>query len=153
MARMKALVRHLGNVVIPIVCSNSVAGTDWIRTSVDVPERSAAGAKVTAFDLEQIDQPRGVLDEIVPVADEVGGTLAMHPDDPSLLGNDRIMYDVAWFKRVGPVPSPANAIGFRQGIFSEMGIVIPATIRRLGRHIAYVHFRDVRGTADSFTET
>jgi mannonate dehydratase len=33
-----------------------------------------------------------------------------------------------------------------------MGVDIPATIRRLGRHINYVHFRDVRGTAEAFTE-
>ena len=34
-----------------------------------------------------------------------------------------------------------------------MGVDIPATIRRLGPHIKYVHFRDVRGTPESFTET
>jgi mannonate dehydratase len=30
---------------------------------------------------------------------------------------------------------------------------IPATIRRLGKHIQYVHFRDVRGTRERFAET
>ena len=34
-----------------------------------------------------------------------------------------------------------------------MGVDIPATIRRLGRHIRYIHFRDVRGTPESFVET
>jgi mannonate dehydratase len=34
-----------------------------------------------------------------------------------------------------------------------MGADIPATIRRFGRQIAYVHFRDVEGGADSFAET
>jgi len=34
-----------------------------------------------------------------------------------------------------------------------MGADIPATIRLLGKHIAYVHFRDVRGTPESFAET
>jgi mannonate dehydratase len=34
-----------------------------------------------------------------------------------------------------------------------MGVDIPAIIHRLGRHIKYVHFRDVRGTADNFVET
>ena len=83
--------------------------------------------------------------------------MAMHPDDPplpSLLGNDRIMHDVSGFERlVELVPSPSNKIAFCQGTFSEMGIDIPATIRRLGPHIAYVHFRDVIGTADDFRET
>jgi mannonate dehydratase len=34
-----------------------------------------------------------------------------------------------------------------------MGVDIPETIQRLGKHIRYVHFRDVRGTRESFEET
>ena len=34
-----------------------------------------------------------------------------------------------------------------------MGVDIPATIRRLGPHIQYVHFRDVRGSKHDFVET
>ena len=34
-----------------------------------------------------------------------------------------------------------------------MGVDIPVTIRRLGKHIKYIHFRDVRGTRESFVET
>jgi mannonate dehydratase len=178
--QMKALVRHLGTIGVPIVCYNFMAGTDWIRTSIDTPERG--GSKVTAFDLGRLGDARipgrdpyigalergaqrddlwtnleAFLNEIIPIAEEAGVALAMHPDDPPLphlLGNDRIMWDVEGFERlVSLVPSPANAIALCQGTFSEMGIDIPATIRRLGRHIAYVHFRDVRGTAESFTET
>lgn len=181
MAQMKALVRHLGERGIPIVCYNFMAGTDWIRTSVDSPERG--GARVTAFELSDLDRARipgrdpygeqglepgadrdglwraleAFLTEIVPVAEEANVVMTMHPDDPplpSLLGNDRIMYNVEAFERLTQlVPSPANAIAFCQGTFSEMAIDIPATIRRLGPHIAYVHFRDVRGTPESFTET
>lgn len=177
----EALVRHLGARGIPIVCYNFMAGTDWIRTTVDAPERG--GALVTGFRLTDVEKARipgrdpygeeglergadrtglwkaleGFLTEIVPVAEEAGVVLAMHPDDPPLphlLGNDRIMYDVDAFERlVNLVPSPSNAIAFCQGTFSEMGIDIPATIRRLGSHIAYVHFRDVRGTAEDFVET
>lgn len=179
--QMKTLVRHLGDVGIPLVCYNFMAGTDWIRTSTDAPERG--GAKVTSFDLTEVENARipgrepyraelpgsgmstealwvnleAFLTEIIPVAEEAGVTLAMHPDDPpvpALLGNDRIMHDVEGFERlVNLVPSSSNAIGFCQGTFSEMGIDIPATIRRLGPHISYVHFRDVRGTAEAFTET
>jgi mannonate dehydratase len=50
-------------------------------------------------------------------------------------------------------PSPQNAICFCQGTFASMGVDIPATIRRLGPHIQYVHFRDVSGTRDDFVET
>ena len=179
LARMKALVRRLGMMGVPIVCYNFMAGTDWIRTSIDALERG--GSKVTAFDRSRLASARipgrqpydralepgarrddlwrnleAFLTEIIPVAQETGVILAMHPDDPplpELLGNDRIMWDVEGFERlVALVPSPSNAIAFCQGTFSEMGVDIPAAIRRLGHHIAYVHFRDVRGTAESFTE-
>jgi mannonate dehydratase len=177
---MKELVRHLGGIGVPLVCYNFMAGTDWIRTSIDAPERG--GAKTTAFCLNDLEHARipgrppfsaelepgskrpelwtnlqHFLEEIIPVAEESGVVMAMHPDDPplpQLLGNDRIMHDIAGFERlVELVPSPCNKITFCQGTFSEMGIDIPATIRRLGPHIAYVHFRDVVGTADDFRET
>lgn len=181
LAEMNELIRMLGDLGIPIICYNFMAGTDWIRTSVDTKERG--GALVTAFDTAQLADARipgrdkygeqgleggattdqlwinleRFLTEAVPVAEEAGVTLAMHPDDPpvpSLLGNDRIMYDVAGFQRlVDLVPSPANAIALCQGTFSEMGVDIPATIRTLGSHIAYVHFRDVRGGPEAFVET
>lgn len=177
--QMKTLVRELGRVGISLLCYNFMPGTDWARTTTDAPERG--GAKVTAFELSEAERaasegvwsapppgpPVGAeqlwanleafLTELVPVAEEAGVTLAMHPDDPplpSLLGQTRIMNCVEAFERlVSIVPSPNNAIGFCQGTFSEMGVDIPATIDRLGPHIAYVHFRDVRGTAESFTET
>jgi mannonate dehydratase len=83
--------------------------------------------------------------------------LAMHPDDPplsSLLGKPRIMHSVESFERlVQLAPSPSNAICFCQGSFASMNVDIPATIRRLGPWIRYVHFRDVRGTPQDFAET
>jgi mannonate dehydratase len=180
MAAMKALVRHCGEIGVPMICYNFMAGTDWIRTSVDSAERG--GSKVTAFDISQLETARipgrdpfraelepgskrddlwrhleQFLTELVPVAEDAGVVLAMHPDDPplpSLLGNDRIMHCVEGFERlVQLVPSSSNKIAFCQGSFAEMGIDIPTTIRLLGQHIAYVHFRDVRGTADNFAET
>lgn len=181
LAEMKELIRMLGDLGIPIVCYNFMAGTDWIRTSVDTKDRG--GALVTAFDIAEVANAhipgRGkygdegleggmttddlwvnlerFLNETVPVAEEAGVILAMHPDDPpvkSLLGNDRIMNNVAGFQRlVDLVPSESNAIALCQGTFSEMGVDIPETIRALGQHIAYVHFRDVKGTPERFVET
>ncbi len=180
---LKDLIRVMGQLQIPILCYNFMAGTDWVRTRLDVPERG--GAKVTAFDLKEAEHAvllghdggdfvsehpntpvseemlwtnlSELLQEIVPVAEQSNVILAMHPDDPPLpefRGNARIMNSVEGFQRlVGIVPSRCNAICFCQGSFAEMGVDIPETIRRLGDHIAYVHFRDIRGSADSFAET
>lgn len=182
-ALLKTLIRQMAELDIHLLCYNFMSGTDWVRTRVDAPERG--GAKVTSFDLADVnaalrlgykptdarseelarkltpamlwDQLERMLNELVPVAEECGVTLAMHPDDPplpELLGKPRIMHNVEAFERlVKLVPSSANAICFCQGTFAAMNIDIPATIRRLGPHIKYVHFRDVRGTRESFAET
>lgn len=176
---LQTLVRDMGEAGVPILCYNFMAGTDWVRTKLDVPERG--GALVTAFDLAEVElamslsttastidqEPieaetlwenlRRMLDELLPVAEKAGVTLAMHPDDPPLdrlLGKARIMNCVESFERlIALAPSPANAICFCQGTFAEMGVDIPATIRRLGPHIKYVHCRDIRGSRESFVET
>ena len=180
---LKTLVCQMAELDIRLLCYNFMAGTDWVRTRVDAPERG--GARVTAFNLSDADaagrlgykpadcradelarkltparlwdQLERLLNGLLPVAEEGGVTLAMHPDDPplpDLLGKPRIMHTVEGFERlVRLAPSPANAVCFCQGTFAAMGIDIPATIRRLGPHIRYVHFRDVRGTRDSFAET
>jgi len=176
---VKRLLHDMAELGIPLLCYNFMAGTDWVRTQLDAPERG--GAKTTAFRLRDVERARSLspttasltsapiraavlwnnlerfLNAVVPVAEHCGVTLAMHPDDPPLpafLGKDRIMNSVEGFEKLmNLVPSKANKLCFCQGTFSALDLDIPATIRRLGQHIAYVHFRDVRGTAEDFIET
>ena len=97
------------------------------------------------------------LEAVVPVAERCGVYLAMHPDDPPIprvRGLARIMTSPDAFERMlSLVDSPHNGITFCQGCFSEMGVNIPSTIRRLGHRVHFVHFRDVIGGADDFVET
>jgi len=144
---------------------------DWTRTAVDIPERG--GALVTGYDAsldnhrpqpkEELmdeqslwDNLKYFLEQIVPVAEKAGVKLAMHPDDPPISpfrGHAQIMSNVEGFERlVALYPSESNGICFCQGTFAEIGVNIPATIRRLAPHIHYVHFRDVIGTIPKFRE-
>ncbi len=170
--KIKLLLRSMGNEGISILCYNFMAGGDWSRTSVT--ERERGGALVTAFQEDSIpvrdidagpstspdslwENLRVFLETIVPVAEQNGVTLAMHPDDPpipSMGHHARIMHTVENFERlVNLVKSPANGVCFCQGTFAEMGADIPATIKLLGPWIRYVHFRDIRQTPNGFTET
>jgi mannonate dehydratase len=53
------------------------------------------------------------------------------------------------------VPSKNSGVTFCQGTLAAAGEKIPHEIEQLGRQnkIFFVHFRDVRGTAENFSET
>jgi mannonate dehydratase len=100
-----------------------------------------------------------VMKAIVPVAEEAGVTLALHPDDPPISpirGVGRILTSPdAMMRAIELVPSARNQVTFCQGSFATMGADIPKEIRRFGERdaIGFVHFRDVRGTPAKFVET
>jgi mannonate dehydratase len=169
---LSCLIRSMGACGVGVLCYNWMGVTDWTRTSETTPGRG--GALCTEFDRDKaealgpIDGPRvgaaalwenleRFLEKILPVAEEAGVALAMHPDDPPLTplrGLERIMVDPEAFERLVAIsPSRANGICFCQGNFAAMGVDVPATIHRLGPHIRFVHSRDVKGTPDHFVET
>jgi len=100
------------------------------------------------------------LREILPVAEEAGVKLALHPDDPpmpTMRGQPRLVYQPGLYQKVIDLnPSPANAFEFCVGTLSEMseGDVYAAveTYSRQGR-LAYVHLRNVRGRVPFYKET
>jgi mannonate dehydratase len=168
------LVRALGKLGIPVLCYNWMTVLGWVRTRVAL--RGRGGAVVAGFDEatwreapptragtvgeEALwDNLRYFLERVVPVAEEHGVRLAMHPDDPpvpALRGIARIMRSVDAFQRlIDLVPSEANGITLCQGNFTLMTGDVPAAIRQFGeqRKLFFVHFRDVRGTPSRFVET
>ena len=177
---IKNLVRNMGAAGIPVLCYNWMPSDDWMRSSIDEKERG--GALVTAFDIKA-DPPRvptdtgyehqlgaghitdsdalwanleSFLKEIIPVAEEAGISLALHPDDPpvdELRGQPHIINNVEAFERVmGLFESESNGICFCQGTMATRGVDIPDAISRLSKHIKFVHFRDVVGTPENFRE-
>jgi mannonate dehydratase len=97
---------------------------------------------------------------VAPAAEAAGVCLAVHPDDPpvpELAGVSRIFRTVDALKRAADWwQGPGFAIELCLGTVSEMGGQ-PAVLEAIDYlaprgKIAYVHLRDVRGTAASFAE-
>jgi mannonate dehydratase len=100
------------------------------------------------------------LENLLPVAEEAGVTLAAHPDDPpmpAVRGQPRLVYQPRFYQKLIDLrPSPRNALEFCLGTLAEMaeGDVYEAvdTYSRQGK-VAYVHCRNVRGKVPFYRET
>lgn len=172
-AIVKRLLRNMGKLGIETYCwvwTENPVGV--LRTSDSVPGRG--GSRKTGYDHkwsqraddhaaagitseELWENLQYFLDEVVPVAEEAGVKMALHPDDPPISpvrGVPRIVTSVENYERIlGLHESPSHGVTFCQGNFAAMDTDIPSAIRRLGDHIQFVHFRDVEGTPESFVET
>lgn len=167
--------RAMGRLGVPVLCYNWMAVSSWARTDTAVMGRG--GALVTGFNSQRAEllpplvEPGEVtddqlwdalayfLDAVMPVAEESGVRMGMHPDDPpraSVRNMPRIMRSPdAYRKLLALHPSPSNGITFCQGNFALMTEDLPGLIREFGEQdrIVFSHFRDVRGSADDFVET
>ena len=168
----KRFLRDLGELEIPTVCYDWMAGVRWARTGAHVPARGGSlvteyddakmqgGPRPAAADVEPEelwDNLAYFLEAVVPVAEEAGVKLGLHPDDPprtEVRGMSRIITSPEAYDRVLEIyDSPHNGLTYCQGNFAAMGVDVPETIRHFGEKINFVHFRDVEGDADRFVET
>ncbi|MFO7726634.1 MAG: mannonate dehydratase [Oceanipulchritudo sp.] len=99
------------------------------------------------------------LEEVLPVAEAAGVRLALHPDDPPverIRDTPRLVNHPDLLERVLDYSqSPSNALEFCLGTLAEMpaGDLYAATRACAARkRIAYVHFRNVLGTAPRYRE-
>ncbi|MBN2984087.1 MULTISPECIES: mannonate dehydratase [Cohnella] len=170
----KEFVANMGAVGIPVLCYNFMAQFNWFRTSTTT--RTRGGALVSSYDHSLMANaplteaglvPESLLwenlhyfmEQIVPVAEAAGVKLALHPDDPPISpirGVGRILRSADALERaIRLVPSECNGITLCQGTLATAGEDIPSVIRRFAgqNKLFFVHFRDVRGTAEKFEET
>lgn len=131
-------------------------------------ETGRAGLGHTGFDFEKMkglpplpEEGAHSLDEmwsnmtyflkaVIPVAQESGVRLALHPNDPPApisRGSEQIMGTVAgWKKLISIVDSPSNGITFDCGVAREMGEDPVEVCRYFASRdrINHMHFRNVR---------
>jgi mannonate dehydratase len=185
---LKLMIRHVGEAGIPIIGYNfSIAGVCGrvrgpfargaaVSVGMDGPldtpmprgmawnmvydEQAAPGVAVPATHEMLWQRLAEFLDEVIPVAEEVGVTLAAHPDDPpmpTMRSQPRLVYQPDMYQKLLDLrPSGANALEFCIGSLAEMteGDIYEAIDRysKQGK-LAYVHFRNVRGKVPNYRET
>ena len=168
------MLRNLGEVGVPTLGYNFKPVGNF-RTASIPPGRG--GTRYSTFDYEELmqDPPhypekaiseermwenmQYFLERVIPVAEEAGVKMALHPDDPPipepLGGAARIVSTLEHYHRIfDMVPSASNAMLFCQGCVAEMGVDVCEAIRDIGGKgkIVYVHFRNIRGTPKKFQE-
>jgi mannonate dehydratase len=158
-------IRAAGKVGLPVIEYNFYAH----RLIEGYYEESGrAGAGMTAFDYDRVkDLPpleqEGAhsleemwanvtyfLKAVVPVAEQAGVRLALHPNDPPApisRGSGQIMSTLAGWKRlIDIVKSPSNGLTFDCGVTRELGEDPVEVCRYLGARdcINHVHYRNVK---------
>jgi len=126
--------------------------------ATDVDHKTLVNADVKPISKDEMRANlKRFLDKVIPVAEDVGIKLAMHPDDPPtspMGGLQRIMSSVEdydWLLAANP--SKANGITYCIGCFAELGCNLEGLIDRWSNRIHFVHFRNISGCQDDFVET
>ncbi len=163
--KVRQSIRAAGRAGLPVIEYNFYAHR---ATEGYYAEIGRAGAGLTAFDYDRVkdlpplaNEGARTLDEmwrnityflkaVIPVAEESGVRLALHPNDPPApisRGSEQIMGSVeGWKHLIEIVPSKANGITFDCGVTREMGQDPVEVCRYFGtrNRINHVHFRNVQ---------
>jgi mannonate dehydratase len=187
-ANLKTIIRNVGRAGIPVFGYNfSIAGVagrvkgrfargDAEAVGMDGPldtplpngmvwnmvyDKNAAPGNAPSATPEQLWQRlEFFLNELIPVAEEAGVTLAAHPDDPpmpTVRAQPRLVYQPQLYQKLIDLkPSPRNALEFCVGTLAEMtdGDIYDAVETYSRQHkLAYVHLRNVRDKVPFYKET
>jgi len=141
-----------------LLINNIMAGLPGTKDVLTIEQFKGHLEKYTGIDAAQLKKNLAwFLQAVIPEAEKMGIRLCIHPDDPPfpILGLPRVVSkEEDLLDLINASPSIANGLTFCTGsLGARRDNDLPGMIDRLGKHIHFLHLRNVKREADgSFYE-